>query len=444
MNQHLSLATAVVLVPRRPGLKAGTDNVVEVLVRIQAPAAPTGHVAERPPQALSLVIDRSGSMAGRPLEEARRCAEYVIGKLRPTDAVSLVQFDNRVQRLWPAVALGDGAPLRAAIAGIHSGGNTHLHGGWREGADTLSDVAGQGLKRVILLSDGQANEGLTEPTAIAAQCADWAAKGITTSTYGLGNQFNEELMVAMARAGGGNHYYGDTAEDLMEPFQQELELLGNLCLRDLRIHATAPDGVQVQMVNELPGVEGGRRLPDLAWGAEAWAVLRLNVPVVALPATGGLLSVLRVTVQGQSLEGEPVQLERSSLALPVLTPGAWDALPEDELVTRRLVELAAAEALTRMRTAAGRHDWAAVDRLLEEASRQFAGNEWVAAMLQAMKGIAEGRSRERMMKEAMYSSGKLRSRLVAQDEDLQFSAAAESLSVPAYLRRKPSQGKGDV
>lgn len=444
MNEHLSLSTAVVLVPRRPGLKAGTDNVVEVLVRIQAPAAPAGHVAERPPQALSLVIDRSGSMAGRPLEEARRCAEYVIGKLRPTDAVSLVQFDNRVQRLWPAVPLGDGAPLRAAIAGIHAGGNTHLHGGWREGVDTLSDVAGQGLKRVILLSDGQANEGLTEPTAIAAQCAEWAAKGITTSTYGLGNQFNEELMVAMARAGGGNHYYGDTAEDLMEPFQQELELLGNLCLRDLRIHATAPDGVQVQMVNELPEVEGGWRLPDLAWGAEAWAVLRLKVPVVALPALGGLLSALRVTVKGQSLEGESAQLERSSLALPVLVPGAWEALTDDELVTRRLVELAAAEALTRMRAAAGRHDWAAVDRLLEEASRQFAGNEWVAAMLQAMKGIAEGRSRERMMKEAMYSSGKLRSRLVAQDEDLQFSAAAESLSVPAYLRRKPSQGKGDV
>lgn len=306
MNERLSLSTAVILAPRRTGLKAGTDNVVEVLVRIQAPAAPVGHVAERPPQALALVIDRSGSMAGRPLEEARRCAAYVVDRLRPTDAVSLVQFDNRVQRLWPAVPLGDGAPLRAAIAGIQSGGNTHLHGGWREGADTLADVAGQGFKRVMLLSDGQANEGLTEPAAIAAQCAEWAANDITTSTYGLGNQFNEELMVAMARAGGGNHYYGDTAEDLMEPFRQELELLGNLCMRDLRIQANAPDGVQVQMVNELPSVEGGWRLPDLAWGAEAWAVLRLTVPVVALPALGGLLSVLRVTVQGQSLEGEPV------------------------------------------------------------------------------------------------------------------------------------------
>ena len=423
-------------------LRAAARSTRYLNISLIAPTAEPR--AGRLPASIGIVLDRSGSMAGRPLEEARRCAEYVVDRLRPTDAVSLVQFDNRVQRLWPAVPLGDGAPLRAAIVGIQSGGNTHLHGGWREGADTLTDIAGQGFKRVVLSSDGQANEGLTESAAIAAQCAEWAAKGITTSTYGLGKHFNEELMVAMARAGGGNNYYGDSAEDLMEPFQQELELLGNLCLRDLRIQASAPDGVQVQMVNELPVVEGGWRLPDLAWGAEAWAVLRLTVPVVALPALGGLLSVLRVTVQGQCLEGEPVQLERSSLALPVLTPGAWDALTDDELVTRRLVELAAAESLTRMRAAAGRQDWVAVDRLLEEASRQFAGNAWVAAMLQAMKGIAEDRSQERMMKEAMYSSGKLRSRLVAQDEGVQFSASEAALSVPAYLRRNPSQGKGDV
>ena len=444
MNAHLSLSTAIVLASRRAGLKTGQDNTVEVLVRIQAPDAPAGHAAERPAQAISLVIDRSGSMSGRPLAEAQRCADYVIGMLRPTDAVSLVQFDNRVQRLWPAVPLGDGAPLRAAIASIHAGGNTHLHGGWREGVDTLADVAGSGLKRVILLSDGQANEGLTDPEAIAAQCADWAAKGITTSTYGLGNSFNEELMVAMARAGGGNHYYGDTAEDLMDPFQQELELLGNLCLRNLRIAATAPDGVEVQMVNGLPSIDGGWRLPDLAWGAEAWAVIRLKVPVVSMPPLGQLVTVLRVAVDGQSLDGEAVSLERAGLALPVMLPAAFDGLTDDELVARRLVELAAADALTRMRTAAGHGDWVTVDRLLEDAGRQFAGNAWVGAMLEAMKSLADSRSRERMMKESMYSSGKLRSRLVAKDEDTQFCAAMESIDKPAYLRRKPSQGKADV
>ena len=443
MNAHLSLSSTVVLTPRRAGLCAGKDNVVEVLVRIQAPDAPEGHAAKRPPQAVALVIDRSGSMSGRPLEEAKRCAEYVLGKLRPTDAVSLVKFDNRVQRLWPAVPLGDGVPQRAAIASIHAGGNTDLHGGWKEGADTLTDLAGLGLKRVILLSDGQANEGVTEPEAIAAQCAEWAANGITTSTYGLGKGFNEELMVAMARAGGGNHYYGDTAEDLMEPFQQELELLGNLCLRDLRLSATPPDGFSVEVANQFPALAEGWRLPDLAWGAEAWAVLKIKVPAGALPSPGQLCSVVRISIKGASLEGEPVQLERCGLSLSVMSAADYDNLADDELVTRRLVELAAAEALMAMRSAAAAGNWTLVEEQLEEASRRFAGSEWVAAMLEAMRSITASRELERAMKEMMYSSSKLRSRLAAKDESLSF-CAAENASAPAYLRRKSSQGKGDI
>ncbi|MDM7943550.1 MAG: VWA domain-containing protein [Hydrogenophaga sp.] len=441
MNEHLSHSTAVTLTPRRAGLRATGDNTVEVLLRVQAPDAPPGQTGERPPQAVALVIDRSGSMQGRPIAEARRCADYVISTLRPRDTVSLVQFDKRVQRLWPAIPLRDASAVRGVIAGIHAGGNTNLFGGWREGVDTLADAPGTGLKRVILLSDGQANEGETDMPTIASQCAVWAFRGITTSTYGLGDVFNEDLMVAMARAGGGNHYYGDTADDLMEPFQQELELLGNLCLRDLRVTATAPDGVGVQIVNDLPRAEGAWRLPDLAWGAEAWAVLRLTVPDTTLPAVGDLLPLLRISVQGLSLDGEAVQREFAALALPVLNQAAFDLLADDELVTRRSVELAAAGALTQMHAAAAEGDWVAVDRLLETASGQFAGHAWVGAMLDAMKTIADSRLRERMMKESMYSSSKLRSRLAAKEEPIAFSAGDDAAQQPSYLRRKPAQGK---
>lgn len=442
----LSLNSTVGLAARRHGLRAGQANSVDVLVRIQAPdtlVETAGDGAHQPPQALALVIDRSGSMSGRPLNEAWRCAEFLLGRLQPADAVALVMFDHRVQRLWPAVPLGDGAAQRAAVAGIHAGGNTNLHGGWHEGAQALCDVTGQGLKRVVLLSDGQANAGLTDTAAIAAQCADWAARGITTSSYGLGQGFNEELMIAMARAGGGNHYYGDTAEDLMEPFEQELELLGNLCLRGLQLAAMVPDGFGVEVLNRFHAVDGGWRLPDLAWGAVAWAVLRVTVPAGALPAIGEQCPLLRVAVSGQSLDGAPVLLERAGLSLPVLSPAAVDGLPDDELVTRRLVELAAADALLAMRQAAAADDWPQVDRLLEQAGRQFAGDDWVAAMLEAMRQLASSRERERAMKEMLYSSGKLRSRLAEKDEGVAFSVEANR-SAPAYLRRKPAQGKGDL
>lgn len=203
MQAHLSLSSILVLTSRRTGLCTGRDNEVDVLVRVQAADPPPGHEAERQPLALALVIDRSGSMSGRPLAEARRCAESVVTRLRPVDRVGLVQFDHRVQRLWPVAPLGDGSGLRAALAAIAAGGNTDLHGGWREGADVLADAADVGLRRVVLLSDGCANHGLTDTGAVADACARAAARGITTSTFGLGSNFNESLMVAMARAGGG-------------------------------------------------------------------------------------------------------------------------------------------------------------------------------------------------------------------------------------------------
>lgn len=438
MNPHLSLSTRVVLTPRRAGLRAGADNVVEVLVRVQAPAAPEGHASVRPPQALALVIDRSGSMAGRPLAEARHCAEYLISMLRPTDSVSLVQFDHRVQRLWPAVPLADGQSLRLALRAIRAGGNTHLHGGWLEGAQSLEDVPGTGLKRVILLSDGRANEGLTDPAAIAAQCAQWAARGITTSTCGLGDRFNEDLMVAMAQAGGGNPYYGDTADDLMEPFQQELELLANLCLRELRLSVTVPDGADVEVLNALPCDDCGWKLPDLAWGAEAWALLRLQLPAAMVPPAGARLPVLRVSVTALDLDGSPLQFEKTGLALSSMGAGEYGTLADDELVARRQAEVAASAALTGIREAAGRQDWDTVDELLEQARAQFAGHEWVASLLASMTAIADDRLRHKAMKESLYAAARLKSRLTAVHEDPAVTADA----VPAYLRRKPAQGKG--
>jgi len=155
------------------------------------------------------------------------------------------------------------------------------------------------------------------------------------------------------------------------------------------------------------------------------------------------MNLLRVSVDGHSLEGDAVQLERAGLSLPALSRVMYEGLAEDELVARRLVELDAAEAIIRMRTAAAQDDWATVDQLLQDASRKFAGNGWVAAMLHAMKSIAAGKQRDRMMKEVVYSSGKLRSRLSPKDESVSY-CAQEAGTTPAYLRRKSSQGKGDV
>jgi Ca-activated chloride channel family protein len=241
----------------------GMAQKLPVLVRVQTPDAPPSDMPVRKPYHLALVIDRSGSMSGEPIREAVRCARHMVDRLAPSDHASLIVFDDRVKTLVGAQPVGNRKALHTALSLIHEGGSTNLHGGWKAGADgLLPGAADSALARVILLSDGNANVGeITETEPIAALCQEAAAKGVTTSTYGLGRDFNEDLMVGMAKRGQGNHYYGDTAADLFEPFAEEFDFISATCIRAPGQAVAAPQhGVKIRLLNDYP-VERAIRVP---------------------------------------------------------------------------------------------------------------------------------------------------------------------------------------
>ena len=152
---------------------------------------------ERQPYGIAFVIDRSGSMSGEPLDEAIKCVDFMVDKLVESDSAALVTFDNQVSLDYPLSVLSNKQKFKTVLATIHSGGTTYLHGGWREGAEEfVRKESTAAIKRIVLLSDGCANEGLVEPVEIAAQAESFAKIGITTSTYGLGKGFNEELILS--------------------------------------------------------------------------------------------------------------------------------------------------------------------------------------------------------------------------------------------------------
>jgi len=433
----------LLITPRRPALLAGHDNTLDVLIRIQAPDAPPDS-PPRHPLNLALVIDRSGSMSGKPLEEAKRCAEFVLDGLQPSDRLSLVVYDDGVDTLVPAAPVTDTREvIRRAIRQITDGGSTNLHGGWHQGVQTLvPHVSPESVSRVILLSDGCANAGLCDPQAIWAQCTEFANVGIGTSTYGLGHGFNEDLMIGMARSGHGGSYYGQTADDLMDPFREEFELLNSLCARRLKLEITGAKGVKAKMLNDYGAAEDGAWwLPDLAYGGEAWAVLRLKVPASLIAAATGdaLLPLLSVGLRYSGIDGEPRAIQPIELKLPVLPASAFHAISEDELVVRRIGELEAAELQQKARLSAMRGDWDAVMLLLRRAEKLGADNPWIAATLIELRKLADRRDDVMFAKESAFSSHRMASRLAARDE----SGDVNDAPAASYLRRKSNQGKAE-
>ena len=430
------------LCPRKGALLLGHDNLLEVLVRAVGPQPPRDAPAKKALN-LTLVIDKSGSMSGQPLDEAKRCAAAIIDRLAPGDYISVVAYDDHVELVWPAQPVTSAAGVKDAVSRIREGGMTALHDGWAAGAEQAAlNVAKAGVSRVLLLSDGCANKGLTDPAAIASQCAQLAAKGIGTSTYGLGQGFNEELMLAMAKSGRGNGYYGQTAADLMGPFQQEFDLLQALYATNLRLRLSAAPGVRLQVANDLEHSDGAWRLPDLAYGAEAWAMVRLSLAKSVVAS--GEASPLRLLEASLSFETQtgadtfgPI-----SLALPALPVAAHVALAEDETVARRAQEVRFAEFQRDAADAARKGDWSRVDKVLQKARTEAEGNEWLSASMQSLEGYARMRDREQFAKEAAFKSRRMMSRLSAADEDVAFSASLEEAR-PSFLRRRQEEGKSE-
>ena len=157
---------------------------MDLIVRVQAPDLPTDQGAEHrpsPPKRLALVVDRSGSMHGRPLTEALRCVEYIDSRMTPADQLAVVLYDNRIQVLRHLAPMTSLSEVTQVIAGIESGGSTDLFAGWEAGANDLEGGANSGISRVLLLSDGQANHGVVDLATIEQHCQGWLTKGVSTT-----------------------------------------------------------------------------------------------------------------------------------------------------------------------------------------------------------------------------------------------------------------------
>jgi len=197
----------------------------ELYVYVDLKAAKAAQKKERTPLNISLVLDRSGSMAGDKIRYAREACKFVADNLESSDNLSIVIYDDRVDVLSASAPVKDKTALKKLIDNVHDRGSTNLSGGMLEGFAQVKKTHRKNyVNRVLLLSDGLANQGITDEKVLQQLVRQKNSEdNMTLSTFGVGADFNELLMTNLSESGSGNYYFIDSPDKIPSIFAQELQ-----------------------------------------------------------------------------------------------------------------------------------------------------------------------------------------------------------------------------
>ena len=241
--------------------------------------------------------------------------------------------------------------------------------------------------------------------------------------------------------GQGSHYYAETADDLLESFNEEFELMSNLWAKGPTIKVDEVDKVSVRLMNDYLKADGLPQswvLPNVAYGSEAWAMF--EVTISGELREGQVVDLFSIALSGFDINSREIVASNPLFSIPVLNSVAYSAVAEDDLVKRRLDELMASEYLNRARIAVENGDWNKADAILNEARCLFSASPWAQDVLRSMENLASHRDDMMFMKEARFSMSKMSTRLSSKNES---SFMDMEDIAPAFLRRKSAQGKAE-
>lgn len=346
---------------------AGSDVYTEVSVTLPAEEAPTAARGV----SFVLVLDRSGSMDGQKLVDAKRAALRLAMSLGPNDELGLVHFGTDVRAVERRRMTPDGRDaLVRAIDEVTVDGSTNLSGGLSQGVELLRGAPG--VRRLVLVSDGQPTAGDTSAEGLARLADAAHAAGITLTTLGVGADYDGPLMQRLAERGGGMYGYLASAAMLEDILGRELSAARRSVVRNVELELATTDGFEAV---DVPGrwVERTDRgtallhLADLQPGmtTKAWVHLR-NRRVVE-----GARPTLTASVRWQRVETDDVL--RAQVEVPFVAVGDADVFERsrDEAVFSKAVNALGAVKLAAASAAYERGDEASALSLLGNARSLF-------------------------------------------------------------------------
>ena len=300
-NQHA--APEIVAEIDRPLINAGGDSVRHLVVTVRAPEHKPDPDAVRHPLNLGLVIDASGSMQGAPLAAAKQATLDVVTALTETDHMSLVSFASDVVRhasATPLTAQGR-KTLELQVRALACRGSTNLAAGWLDGCQAVAERQATcgALERnhVVLLSDGHANEGLVDPVALAAHAGELRARGIITSTVGIGTGYSPMQLQAIAEAGGGRMHDAELPDEIARIVVAELTDTLATTVENVNVCLRLPEGVTAELYGTAPCTSSSGGFDVLVGSMIGGATRRLVIKLRLPPGKAGDTLAVGVVAQ---------------------------------------------------------------------------------------------------------------------------------------------------
>ncbi len=280
-NGNIGVTAALV----RDKVFSGGDGIVELSLTLSAHGEAVPQNGQLNNVDMVIVLDRSGSMQGEKLGHAREAVVKLLNLLGAGDRFALVSYSDRVRvhtGLVP-VTLGNLASLTAMAREISPGGGTNLGAGLGRGLDTHAAAKSIGNRgRVILISDGLANQGITDPSALARIASSATRRELTVSTVGVGMDFNEQLMTLLADHGTGNYYFLENPTAFAGVFEKEFRDGSTVAASGVAVEIPLPRGVSLVHASGYPIELRNQKAifypGDLVAGRTRRVFLRLKVP----------------------------------------------------------------------------------------------------------------------------------------------------------------------
>lgn len=343
---------------------ADRDNETFLMLQVRAQAE--GLARTPAPVNLSIVIDRSRSMEGRRLENALAAARGMVRRLRDGDTVSVVTYNSDADVIVPATVLDSRSrqDISFALSRVEARGHTCISCGIEAGLDTMGRR--EGVARMLLLSDGEANSGVRDVTGFRSIAQGAHRRDVVISTVGVDVEYNDRVMVAVAQASNGQHYFVENETSLPEIFDEEARALVGTVANRAEIEVDLGPGVQVLEVLGRDFTQRGTRLTvpfgAFANGVEKTLLVRLRVP----RGTEGEAEVADVRLRYDDLTRErPGDCEGTLLAERTRDRAELSRL--DPIVESRLARSETAEALRRANDLFREGDVAAARRTIDSS-----------------------------------------------------------------------------